>query len=253
VETFKDLTAVETKVTEIIDKDGKIDKRRVVVSDFLVYESQIKPGAVLEYRITRTVDGKLVGKDGKQAIELFEKLAKAKTLEQEGRRLTEENLKYTLNYYRWGVTLDPVPQFQNSAVAFELAGRERIGDRDTIVLKYRRKDFRAGEFRGLARNFKDPRTGNRGRVWLDPLDFRIWRWENESTITDRDITTEAVLGRDEVEYIPSTFSPNVPTRIVTSFFDKAKGNTIRLAGRITFTYPEFKRFNVATEYRIEAR
>jgi hypothetical protein len=50
-----------------------------------------------------------------------------------------------------------------------------------------------------------------------------------------------------------TFGHNVPSRIVKSYFDKARGKTVRLAGRITFTYPEFKRFNVATEYRIEPR
>ena len=105
---FRDLTAVETKTTELIDKNGRVDKQRKLISDFLVYASPIKSSVVNEYRIAREVDGKAVGKDGKQAIELFEKLAKAKTLEQEGKRLREENLKYTLNYYRWGITLQPL-------------------------------------------------------------------------------------------------------------------------------------------------
>ena len=38
VETFKDLTAVETKMTEVFDKKGKLDKQRKVVSDFFVYQ-----------------------------------------------------------------------------------------------------------------------------------------------------------------------------------------------------------------------
>ena len=64
---FKDLTAVETKTTELIDKSGKVDKQRKVISDFLVDASPIKSTIVNEYRITREVDGKAVGKDGKQA------------------------------------------------------------------------------------------------------------------------------------------------------------------------------------------
>ena len=115
VDLFKDLTAVETKTTELIDKNGKVDKQRKVISDFLVYASPIKSTIVNEYRITREVDGKAVGKEGKQAVELFEKLAKAKTLEQEGKRLREENLRHTLHYYRWGITLQPPVQLETRA------------------------------------------------------------------------------------------------------------------------------------------
>jgi hypothetical protein len=253
VESFKNLTAVETKTTEIIDKAGKTVERRTVVSDFLVYASPLKAGVVSEYRITREVDGKAVGKGEKQAAELFEKLAKAKTLEQEGSRLRDENMKHTLRYYRWGVTLLPAPQIQSPATyEIEIAGRDKINGRDTIILKYTRKKLATDEFKGLARNFNNPKTGNRGQLWLDAETFRLWRWINESTVTDRDVTTEAVLVRDEIEYVPSAFGVNVPVRIVTSYFDKkdaAKGS-VRLAGRITFTYATFKQFGVTTEYKL---
>jgi hypothetical protein len=254
VESFKDLTAVETKTTEIIDKAGKVEDRRTVISDFLVYASPLRAGVVSEYRITREVDGKAYGKGEKQAAELFEKLAKTKTLEQEGKRLRDENMKHTLNYYRWGVTLQPAMQLQMSnGYEYEISGRENVNGRDTIILKYKRKNLMADEYKGLTRNFNNPRTGNRGQVWLDAETFQIWRWVNENTVTDRDISFEAVLGRDEVEYAASGFGVNVPTRIVTSYFDKkgaAKGS-VRLAGRITFTYATFKRFGVTTEFRLE--
>jgi hypothetical protein len=48
--------------------------------------------------------------------------------------------------------------------------------------------------------------------------FQVWRWENESTVIDRDIPTESVLVRDEIEYESSAFDVNVPVRIVTSYF-----------------------------------
>jgi hypothetical protein len=255
VESFKNLTAVETKTTEIIDKAGKVEDRRTVISDFLVYASPLRAGVVSEYRITREVDGKAYGKGEKQAAELFEKLAKAKTLEQEGNRLRDENMKHTLKYYRWGVTLQPAPQIQSTATyEFEIVGRDKVNGRDTIILKYKRKLLMTDEFKGLTRNFNNPKTGNRGQLWLDAETFHIWRWVNENTVTDRDIPAEAVFGRDEIEYAPSAFGVNVPVRIVTSYFDKkdASKGSVRLAGRITFTYATFKRFGVTTVYRLES-
>jgi hypothetical protein len=68
------------------------------------------------------------------------------------------------------------------------------------------------------------------------------------------MTTEAVFVRDEIEYGPSPFGILVPTTIVTSFFDKTDGKKgpqpLRLAGRITYTYQSFKRFEVNTQYEI---
>lgn len=202
---------------------------------------------------TKEVDGKPATKGEKQATELFEKLAKAKTLEQEGNRLRDENLKHTLQYYRWGVTLQLAPQLQIPIYEYEIGGREELNGRDVIILKYKRKNLMTGEFKGLTRNFKDPKTGNRGRLWLDAETFQVWRWENESTVIDLDISAESVLGRDEIEYEPSAFGVNVPVRIVTSYFDKkgAPNGSLRLAGRITFAYGKFKRFDVTTEYRVE--
>ncbi len=57
--------------------------------------------------------------------------------------------------------------------------------------------------------------------------------------------------RDEVEYLnPSAFGPNIPRRIITTFYDKADKGSVRLSGRITYTYQEFKRFDVKTDYEI---
>ena len=253
VESFKDLTAAETKTTEIVDKNGKVADQRVVLSDFLVYQSRLKADVVNEYRITKEVDGKPANKGEKQATELFDKLAKAKTLEQEFDRLRDENLKHTLHYYRWGVTLQLAPQLQTPNYEYNIGGRERLNGRDVMIVKYKRKNLIPNEFRGLTRNFKDPKTGNRGRLWLDAETFQVWRWENESTVIDREIPTESVLGRDEIEYESSAFGVNVPVRIVTSYFDKkgAPSGSLRLAGRITFTYGKFKRFNVTAEFKVE--
>ena len=67
-EAFKDLTAVETRVTELFDSHAEVEKRRTIVSDFLVYQSQLKEGDASEYRIAREVDGKTVDNPTEDAI-----------------------------------------------------------------------------------------------------------------------------------------------------------------------------------------
>lgn len=258
VETFVNLTAVETKTTEVFDKNGRLEKQRKVVSDFLVYQSPFKKDAVNEYRIAREVDGKTVGKQSKQTTKLFEQLARAFTLEQEFNRLREENLKHTLKFYRWGITLQPLQQFDpnySPAFQFEIVGREKVNDKETIVLSYKQQVVYLNTSAGLLKNFVNPQTGNRGRVWLDAKDSQVVRWVNEATVIDRDIKEEVVYMRDEIDYEQSAFGIPIPKKIVTTFFDKYEKKTdmktLRLTGRITYAYDEFKRFDIETDYEIQ--
>jgi len=255
VETFKDLTAVETKTTEIIDKNGKTEKRRIVVSDFLVYQLRNDNDVVNEYRITRNVDGKPVGKGEKQANALFESLAKAKSSKQEWDRLREENLKYSLHYYRWGITLQPALPLRNdmqSAFAFERIGKEKLDGRDVVLIRYQSRRGSATTS-NLLKHFTYPVIGDRGRIWLDSEDSRIWRWESEETVTDMDIASPVVYMRDEIEYVASPFGILVPKSIITSFYDKKESDkqSMRLAGRITYNYSGFNRFTVNTDSTVQ--
>jgi hypothetical protein len=255
VETFKDLTAVETKITELFGRNTHVEKQRKVVSDFLVYQSQIQNDEPREYRLPREVDGKSVGMQSENAVKLFEKLAKANSLREQFEAFRAQTLKYTLRYYRWGIMLQPVPQIQHarqSSYKFEILGRENMAGREVSLLSYRQKESRAAASRGTLAKFKRPLVGNRGRIWLDE-DFRICRWENETLVTDEEITSEAVLLRDTIEYESSPFGILIPKRIVTSFFDKPgtkDSQQLHLAGRITYTYSDFKRFEVKTDYEI---
>jgi hypothetical protein len=45
IEAFRDLVAVETRLTEVIDQHGRTERQRTLVSDFLVYQSAHRPGA----------------------------------------------------------------------------------------------------------------------------------------------------------------------------------------------------------------
>ncbi|HET9132373.1 MAG TPA: hypothetical protein VFO86_15565, partial [Terriglobia bacterium] len=197
MDTFKDLTAVETKKTELFDKNGKIEKQRKVVSDLLIYRLQTNSAVMDEFRITREVDRKPVGKGEKQAIELLQNLAKTKNFEQERKRLRDENLKYTLKYYRWGITLQPVPAVikeMQTAYGFFLGQRGLTNGRETIVLTYQSRGVSPSSS-NLVRNFSNPKTGDRGTIWLDAGDFRVWRWESEKTVVDTDITSPVVYMR----------------------------------------------------------
>jgi hypothetical protein len=62
VETFRNVTATETRVTELFDEQGRVDTRRTLVSNFLVYQSRFDPAVISEYRLPIAVDGKPTGK-----------------------------------------------------------------------------------------------------------------------------------------------------------------------------------------------
>jgi hypothetical protein len=253
VKAFKDLIAIETRLIEIIDRNGRVEKQRVVVSDFLVYPSSLKDDLVSEYRIAREVDGRPVRTSAEDAIKQFQRLASSKTLAQESERLKEANLKYALRYFTWGATLHPLRMLdwrRRLGMDFVIAGREGVAGRDAIVLDYRLKESREIRAQGIYRHFDSPRSGTRGRAWIDASDGRLLRWENETTVADRDILTPVAVLRYETEYEPSPFGVWTPKRVVASFVDKVREKnaspTVRLAGRLTFTYADFKRFSVST-------
>jgi len=253
VETFKSLTAVETRLTEIFDRNGLVERRRTVVSDFLVYQSELKDGVVSEYRIARAVDGIPVRNSTEDAIKLFQRLAQAKTLEQQEKQLREANLKHVLRYFTWGATLDPINMVREDRRAdldFAIAGRERVDGLDAIVLQYETKALRAVDARGIHRHFKHPRSGHRGRAWLDANDGHLVQWNDELIVVDDDMSAPVTLVRNEIAYGPSAFGVFTPTRFVASFFDRTENRKapteLRLEGRITSTYTDFKRFQVTT-------
>jgi hypothetical protein len=257
VDTFRDLTAVETWVTEILNPNGTTDKRRTVVSDFFVYRSTFKNDVVREYRITREVDGKPAGRPVDQAMKLFRALSAAKTLEQEQAALEEQNFRYILRFIVWGLTVDPFWEVQSDrrqSFIFAPSGRQRLGDRDAIVLAYEAKEFRSMQPTVLFKHFNNPRSGTRGTAWLDAKDWRLHRWVNDVMVVDDEITTEAVLMHLEIDYERSALGV-LPRRIAVSTFDKSADKKtpqmVRPVIRQSFTYEGFKRFEVTTATEIE--
>jgi len=256
VEAFKSLTATETRVAERLDRNGALERKRTVVSDFLVYQSEIKTGEVNEYRIVREVDGKPVG-DASAAIRTFQRLAGSKTQQQEFERLRDVNAKYSLGYATWGSTINQLGAFRDESrdqFEFAVVGRDRIGERDVVIVSFRSKDFRPVKPITIYRQFKQPRASSRGRVWLDAETWRAHRSESETVAVAEGITTPLVLMRYDVDYSPSAFDVLTPRKIVVSFFDRSEKKTpqIRwLNARIMYTYDAFKRFDVSTSTDIQ--
>jgi hypothetical protein len=261
VDAFKSLTAVETQVTELFDRNGAVETRRTIVADFLVYQSALKTGDVREYRITREVDGKPVGNRTEEGLKTFHRLAASKTIEQETKRLQQANLKYHVGTATIGGTLNPfgiLSITSRDAFDFAIVGRDRLNEDEVVVVRYQSKKLLhplSAQVVPLFREFKEPRTGARGRIWLDAHSWRARRWESEGLISGEGITTPVVFMRYVVDYGPSAFDLLTPRTIVASFFEKPAAKNQHdprlLTTRTTYTYDAFKRFEVTTSSDVQ--
>jgi hypothetical protein len=74
---FKDLTAEEEQKIEVYDDKGKLKRQRRIVSDLVIYQSQLGTSRAAEYRNVRVVDGKEVKKREERLVNLFKRLARA--------------------------------------------------------------------------------------------------------------------------------------------------------------------------------
>jgi hypothetical protein len=254
VETFRDLIAIETRHTEVIDQYGKTERQRTLVSDFLVYQSELDHGRVAEYRIAREVDGRVLRNATADGIAVFRGLAASRTLAQESRRLQEANLRHAFGRTMvWGMTLWPAGALAgewHANFTFTILGNERMGERDVTVLGYEENDMRTIEPRGRLARFRTPRLRSRGRVCL-AADGRLLLSEDDTMVVDEEITTPHVWSRTEIDYEPSAFGIMTPSRIVILSYDRVAARraapTLRLVQRTTLTYDQFRRFEVTTD------
>ena len=108
VATFRNVTATETRVTELFDEQGRVDTQRTLVSNLLVYQSRFDPTVLSEYRIPLTVDGKPTRKLEQAAIKLFGRLARACSTAEELEVLKEQNMSHGLGVVVSGMALHPL-------------------------------------------------------------------------------------------------------------------------------------------------
>lgn len=252
---FKDLTADEEQKVEEYDGEGKLKRQRLIVSDLIIYQSQLDPSSMSEYRNVRMVDGVAVAKRDERLVNLFGRLAKADSVKKELDRINRESRRYDLDNSFYGLTLNEglllsenlLPSFQ-----FTDAGREQIKGRDVVVLQYQQV-ARSPHLTlkiSLPDELKGAESRYRGRLWLDAETAQLWREERELTLQHPSVSRPLILMRFEFEYTDSSFGILTPQRIVFSTYNKGrvgpdKVPEQRVVGKITFQYSGFRRFDVS--------
>ena len=256
MKTFRSLTAEETKVIEVFKPTGEIEKRREIVSDLLVYQSQSsrdgKP-AVTEYRDVHLVNGKAVKNRSERALTLLTKAATSDSLDKELEAIDRETRSYEFRRHLRGFTIvqravpTPTDRFD-----VEVAGREQIAGRNVIVVVWRQTkvDLARRSNLPVPKELQNIPELPRGRLWLDAETYQLRRSVWELVVAT---TSEVyVLTHAEHEYGPSRFGILVPERIVFEWrqpFARLKNGqpAFGMSERTTFTYGVFRRFDVATE------
>ena len=133
---FLNLTAEETRVVETFDQSGRLDKRREIVSDLVVYQARNSADAT-EYRDVGSVDGKPIKKRGKRALELLARASQSDSFKKELEIIHRESERYDLNFrfngatYSYGVRLRERQKFR-----IDWAGRDHVNGHDVVVIDY---------------------------------------------------------------------------------------------------------------------
>jgi hypothetical protein len=257
---FKDLTAEETKTTEVFNRRGEVTEKKVVLSDFFVYQSRFSEQAMYEYRPARSINGKPVANREENVQKFFNKLARAETAEKERELLYEENRKGHLRYWYFHLTLVPWAPPKKQAQGyydFEIIGREQIEGRETVIVAYRLKEARQLDPRDLigkrvSSDFKSGILRYRGRFWLDAETMRMLRHESESILEFNDTKEPLVAIRIIFDYAPSSYNITVPRRIIVDLFldswrEKDGARRLSRDCRITYEYGLFQRFSVTSK------
>jgi hypothetical protein len=253
---FKDLTADEEQKAEEYDGAGKLKRQRRIVSDLIVYQSQLDTSLMAEYRYVREVDGVAVAKREERLVNLFNRLAKADSVKKELDRISRESQRYNHNYSTNGLTLHQgllLDEKVRASFQFTDAGREQVNGRDVIVVQYQqiKQDPELSFKTSMPPILKGAEPLYRGRLWLDAETAQIWREERELTLRLSSLSHPLVLWKFEFEYVGSGFGILTPRRIVWSAYDNGrtlanKVPELFLGGRVTFEYSSFRRFNVGS-------
>lgn len=263
MERFKGLTAEETQRIEEYGAEG-LKRRREVVSDLIIYQSQLDDSSMFEYRNVRLVEGKAVAGRDRRVEQLFGRLAKADSRKKELERLHRESRRYDLDYSAYGLTLDqgwPLAERLSPSFRFTVTGNERIDGHDVIVVWYEQltqtPDLNT-KLSSLPERLKGAEPLFRGRLWLDRETARLRREERELTIRHASLPTPLTLMKYEFEYGDSRFDILTPTRIIISTYNRGRdlpggGAELSLGGKVVFEYGHFSRFGVETpDSRLDA-
>lgn len=267
-ENFNNLLAEETKIFDDYDKRGKIDKRRRIESNFLVYQSVKIPGKAVEYRNVVKVDGKPVGNIESRAREFFEQVLSSETAEKELERIEKESTRFDKNLEISGLTLNQAPvlaEHIRPVLDFKLVGEDTIEGREVFIFSYRQtisspyivfndskaqpdKLFIAYEY-DMPGSLKEARVFLRGKLWIDRETFQVLREQRELALQPENQPEPVNLIETNFEYQISDLGVLTPKKITLTDYKikvKNKGKDISVVkdNQATFEYSKFTKSNV---------
>lgn len=265
-DSFKDLIATETKTFEVYKKDGAIDKRNVIESNFLVYQSQRDDSAISEFRNVEKVDGKLVSEKDKTPAEFFSEIQKTGSLEKELEKVRKESLRYDKTLEIQGLTLLQAPVLASHIrpfFDFEMVGSGTIDGREVYVISYRQKQKspyilinEKGKTSELSLNYDLNLPGSikksdvflSGKLLIDAENFQLWGEERTLSATSEN---PVVLMKTTLKYQPSEYGFLVPKEISLVQFNAKnykKNPSAEVKDiQVSFDYSKFTKTKVEVE------
>ena len=256
---FRNLAAEETQTVEVFDASGQVERRRQIVSNLIVYESQLDAARATEYRNVRTVDGRAVSRRDERALSLFERLNNARTIREELRRIERESSRYDIDFRVRDLKINQsFAHLENlrPSFRFEVTGSEQLEGRDHVIVSYQQTapnpNISSRLVSGLPAEFQPPNPLYRGRLWLDRETAQIRRAVQELTINPPSARQPIVVIRSEYFYTASEHGILVPRRIMLEFFNRIRRRPDRtselaIGGRVTLNYGAFTRFRVTAQ------
>jgi hypothetical protein len=253
---FKDLMVEERQFTELYDAGGMLVRKRLVVSDLVVYQSWLDNTMMVEYRNVREVDGVPVSNQQERALNLTERLVKVDSVSKELDRIDREASRYDLNYSVKGYTLNQGMALQREvrdAFEFKIAGRDKIEGHEVVVINYAQTAQHPKiQFKLSLPKVKSSAPLYRGCLWLDAQTAQLWREEREIIVRLPKFADYVPVIRFEFHYAPSKFKILVPQRITFTTLGsirKVDGEAPILSpgGRVKFEYGKFETFDVSVK------
>lgn len=264
-ESFRNLLADETKTFEDFDKNGNVDERTSVKSNFLVYQSGRNATVTTELRNVIEVDGKPVPNSQKRSNDFLSELEKETTLEKELKKIQSEGAKYDKTLEVYGMTLNEAVVLSPKIrpfFDFKLLGTENYQGNDVYVVSYQQtkkspyvvvnENSIAGNDPNLnfRLNFPNALKNNekllRGKLWIDAKTFQTRREEQELTVLTPEPT---LLMSNFFEYQSSDYGLLVPKTISMTTYElkKQKGDGKYVPAKestVNFDYSKFRQTNV---------
>jgi hypothetical protein len=255
LETFKNLLSEEKKTFEIYEKGGKIKKRKVVDSTFLVYQLTKDQGRVAEFRNVISIDGKKVANADERARDFFEKVVAADNSQKEYERIRDESSRFDEDFAINGLTL-----FQAIALSdelrgkfrFTMAGRESIGGKNVYVVLFEQirddPDITVN-VPTASNNYDIEIEGDkitalnariRGKLWIDSSTFNVRRELRERTIQPAGFPQPVVVAEDLLEYTDTEFGILAPRTLShVQYRVRLKEREVTKDTSIVFDYGRF--------------